>query len=102
MFVTIADRYIGVFGAGATLEGDYDNTSAGFPLITLKNPIDITIENLTFANHFGNESRGILVWGAGDNINILIIHLLILDGIQIQGLKLESQKDPMRLSFWAM
>lgn len=71
LYVILSDLYIGVYGAGATLQGNYDNSSAGFPLITLRYPTDVTVEDLIFANHFGNESKGILVWGAGDNINIV-------------------------------
>jgi len=70
LYVTITDLYIGEYGTGATLQGDYDNTTAGFPLITLRYPSNVTVENLTFANHFGNGSRGILIWGSGDNINV--------------------------------
>lgn len=70
LYVTLNDLYIGEYGTGGFLQGDYDNTTAGFPLITLRYPTNVTIENLTFYNHFGNESRGILMWGTGDNINI--------------------------------
>ncbi len=70
LYVTLTDFYIGEYGAGASLEGDYDNTTEGFPLITLRYPTNVTVENLTFSNHFGNYARGILVWGSGDNVNI--------------------------------
>lgn len=70
LYVSISDLYIGEYGTGATLQGDYDNTTAGFPLITLRYPTNVTVENLTFANHFGNGARGILAWGSGDNLLI--------------------------------
>ncbi len=70
LYVIVNDLYIGEYGAGGSLQGDYDNTTAGFPLFTLRYPTNVTVENLTFSNHFGNDSRGILIWGAGDNINI--------------------------------
>ncbi len=70
LYVTVNDLYIGEYGTGAILEGDYDNTTAGFPLITLRYPTNVTVENLSFSNHFGNYARGILAWGSGDNVNI--------------------------------
>lgn len=70
LFVTVSDLYIGSYGTGGTLQGDYDNTTAGFPLITLRYPTNVTVENVTFSDHFGNNARGILIWGAGDQVNI--------------------------------
>jgi len=70
LYVTVNDLYIGEYGSGGSLQGDYDNTTAGFSLITLRYPTNVTVENLSFMNHFGNNSRGIQIWGVGDNINI--------------------------------
>ncbi|GAA3509845.1 hypothetical protein GCM10022393_23470 [Aquimarina addita] len=65
-----SDITIGEWGTGAILEGSTDVNSFGFPLIVLINPTNVTVENITFRQNFGNTSKGIWVQGQGDNINI--------------------------------
>lgn len=64
------DITIGSWGEGATIHGNDLQGQNGIILMVIKNSSNVTIQDLSFINNYGNQARGLYIWGKGNNITV--------------------------------